>query len=287
MAKVYIRFPKTGLGNMMLVWARGKVFAKVNNLPLATSTWWAFRLGPWIRNEKKKRLYWRYFKETPWISRQLINFYRVFATVIYEPALVRIEKLDVNEPKLFLFNAVSTTDDLFESLREHRGFIKEELYGLLNPSLKKQLFLFDEPVISVHIRRGDFKKGNPITSLRFFIECINNIRIACGGNWPVTVFTDAEEVEIREILLLPEVKLAENKPDILDILLMSRSKVVVLSLSSTFSYWGAFLSEAVIVMSKTDWQKNIRDLDGAKEVRVDINDKADMETLAKMIRHNC
>ena len=54
MQKVYIKFPKTGLGNMLLVWARGVAFAKLNNLSYGTSSWWGLRWGALIRREQKK-----------------------------------------------------------------------------------------------------------------------------------------------------------------------------------------------------------------------------------------
>jgi hypothetical protein len=113
-------------------------------------------------------------------------------------------------------------------------------------------------VISVHIRRGDFKFGNPITSLSFFIDAINSIRNVYGDELPVTIFTDAENTEIEDVLKLPAVCLSEEKPDILDILIMSMSRFIILSQSSTFSYWGAFLSDAVILKPHTDWQQYIR-----------------------------
>ena len=125
----------------------------------------------------------------------------------------------------------------------------------------QKLEWYIKPVIAIHIRRGDFKIANPLTPLSFFLDCITSIRSVTGENWPVTIFTDAHPGEIDEILRLPDTFLAEEKPDILDILLMSQSKVIVLSQSSTFSYWGAFLSDAVVLKPFDDWQKQIRNND--------------------------
>lgn len=63
-AKVYVKFPKTGLGNMLLVWANAFVFAKMNKMELVLSSWWGFHWGAILRKERKKRLYYNYFKET-------------------------------------------------------------------------------------------------------------------------------------------------------------------------------------------------------------------------------
>lgn len=252
---VYVQFPKTGLGNLLLVWARAKVFAHINDLPIVTSPWWGFRLGAWVRGERKKRLYWGYFKEDSWVKRLRVQFRKNQPGVVHEPPVAKLEETARNH--FFLFDQVITDNDLFGGIREYRDFIREELYQLLAPRLLKQLNQYEIPVIGIHIRRGDFKLGNPLTPLSFFIEGIHTIRSALNEDLPVTVFTDAAAAEVKDVLSLPNVRLAEDKPDILDILLMSKSKFIILSQSSTFSYWGAFLSDAFVIRPSGDWQKKI------------------------------
>lgn len=253
---VYVKFPKTGLGNLLLIWARAKVFAHINGLQLVTSPWWGFRLGAWLRREKKKRLYWGYFKEDSWLNRINVRLRKYRLEVVHEP---QVQVLDnTAKDKFFLFDQVITDNDLFGAIREHRDFIKEELLNLLNPALKEQLKNYEIPFIALHIRRGDFKFGNPITPLSFFADGINAARAAASKELPVTIFTDADRREVADLLSMPGVKLTENKPDILDILLLSKSKIIILSQSSTFSYWGAFLSDAIILKPHNDWQGNLR-----------------------------
>lgn len=258
MPKVYARFPKTGLGNLMLIWARGLVFARINNFSFVSSLWYGFRLGPFLRNETKKRFYWRYFNETPYWKLMFTRFYSLFAKKIYNPPIDVVKSTGPFAADLYVYNQPAINNDLFEYIRDHHNLIKEELNKLIRPSLRKQLMQYPVPVISVHIRRGDFKLGSPITPLSYFINAIQLIRKTIGVVWPVTIFTDARKQEIIEIFDLPEIYLAEKKPDILDILLMSKSKVMVLSKSSTFSYWGAFLSNSVIIRSPGDWQIKIK-----------------------------
>jgi hypothetical protein len=150
----------------------------------------------------------------------------------------------------------------------------------LKPQLKSKLNHYPVPVVSVHIRRGDFKIANQITPLSFFVNAIRQIRAVVNEEWSVTVFTDAEPHEIAEVMNEPGVNVATTKPDILDILLMSKSKVIVLSQSSTFSYWSAFLSEAVILMKQDDWQKTITG-DTSREFR--INDKERFEQIPSLM----
>jgi hypothetical protein len=282
MGRVYVQFPKTGLGNLLLIWARALVFAHLNNLQLVCSPWWGLRLGAWKRNERKKRLYWGYFRESRLLARLQVRLLKQVVEVVKEPA---VQKLQLQKPKptLYIFRQVVVENDLFGPLRTHRHFVKEKLFGLLHPAMHEQLARFQTPVIAVHIRRGDFKLGNPITPQSFFIDCIRAVRAAAGACWPVTIFSDAREDEIAEVMALPSVALAEKKPDILDILIMSKSKVTVLSQSSTFSYWAAFLSDAVILKPPQDWQREIRNAADGMELSFSADDVTSIRKLSEAL----
>ena len=262
MAKVYVKFPKTGLGNMLLVWANALVFAKINALEIGTSSWWGFHWGSILRGEKKKRIYHNYFKETPLRKKTIFTLNCLTWNIERNPQTLPIENLNNKNKTLFLFDKIITHENLFLGLYPYRDYILEKLYQNLNPSKMKQLAQFEISDIAVHIRRGDFKLGNPITPLSFFIKAIELIRQVKGADISVTVFSDAALIELEEILSLPNVKLTEEKADILDILLMSKSKILILSQSSTFSYWAAFLSDAFVIMSHYDWQKQIKPSEG-------------------------
>lgn len=286
MAIVYVQFPKTGLGNLLLIWARARVFSKIHDLPLVTSSWWGIRWGAWLRREQKKRVYWGYFNETSYCERLKAAIYLKTSKVIAEPPLTKTPSFKTQKKILFLFRDVVTSSDLFDGLREQRDFLKEEILQLLKPELKNKLDHYPAPVISVHIRRGDFKIANPITPLSFFIDAVRQIRKSVGAEWPVTVFTDAESYEITDMLNEPGVVLAAPKPDILDILLMSKSKAIVLSQSSTFSYWSAFLSEAIIIMNDNDWQKRLMNKGYQKEFRINTHSKDAYQELIGFLERN-
>jgi hypothetical protein len=221
-------------------------------MELVTSSWWAFRWGALLRNENKKRLYFGYFKESSVWQRFKVFFAKIFWTVCYEPEVELVN--GGNKKQLFIFKKVIVDEDLFKHIRTHRTFIQHELHCLLNPSLLARLEQYPAPEIGIHIRRGDFKYGNPITPLSFFIDAIKMVWETTKSRLKVTVFTDAKRDEIEEIFSLPGVSMSDIKPDILDILLMSRSKVLILSRSSTFSYWAAFLSNAIVIRPINDWQ---------------------------------
>jgi hypothetical protein len=181
-----------------------------------------------------------------------------FATVEKNPVIKKISADKQKGNRLFIFDTISNGDDIFASIREHRDNVKAAIYQMLQPAMLQKLGTYATPEIAVHIRRGDFKIGNQITSLSFFTDCIKSIRALAGNDMPVTIFTDAQQHELEELLRLPNISIAENKPDMLDILLMSKSKIMVLSKSSTFSYWAAYLSDAIVLRPHDDWQRQIR-----------------------------
>lgn len=260
-----MKFPKTGLGNMLLLWARAIVFARLNQFEFFTSPWWGFRWGALVRREQKKRLYWHYFRETP-LSKRILVFLNIkFKRIVVEPKLEVLSENELNNKSLYLFNRVMTDYDLFGPLMAYNKIISDELYRALHPSKKKLLSTYETPVIGIHVRRGDFKMGSTLTPNLFFIEGIKTIRQICGQEFPVTVFTDASKGELADILSLPGIKIAEEKADILDILLLAKSKILFLSAGSSFGYWGAFLSDAFVIRPENDWLQSIKRNGSAKE----------------------
>jgi hypothetical protein len=223
---------------------------------LTTSRWWGIRWGAWLRKESRKRVYWGYFRESPLHRRMAVLALRALSAVESEPPVQQTHL--PAKPTIYHFCQIAPCNDLFGDIRPHRSFIKKELLAMLKPSVYRQYQQLPPPEISVHMRKGDFKNGNPITANSYFISCIHFIREQAGKPLHVTVFTDGFAKEIKDVLALENVSLAEKKADILDILQMSKSRVIVLSQSSTFSYWAAFLSDAIVIKPQGDWQNNIR-----------------------------
>lgn len=283
--KVYVELPKTGLGNKLLVWAKGMVFSKINKLPLVTSTWWGLHWGALLRRENKSRLYLGYFKETSIAKRMVIKWELLLRRIVRDPEVTLVQT-ETQQSTIFLFHKVITNEDLFFELRQHGELISGELYGMLTPRMHTQLAGYATPVVGVHIRRGDFKLGNQTTPLDYFMNAIKLIRQTRNEEMPVTIFTDADPSEISEILALPGITIAASKPDILDILLLSKSKIMILSKSSTFGYWAAFLSDALVVRPHYDWQEKLRDNNPSlnyQEIKWDFTNNKSVEDFKEAI----
>lgn len=263
--KVIAQLPSAGLGNILLVWAKAFIFAKTNNLPLYVIGWRRIHLGPLIRGEKRKRYYGLYFKKTHSIF---------FGFQLRLELLLNLKNCVVEPPvnaapengTTYIFNAVPHWVDYFKGIRDYRELVKNELFGMLRPPLKICLEKSPTPQIGMHIRLGDFRKlnegedfsklGSVRTPEAYFDSVIHKLRQQEPGE--VTIFSDGKLEELSHFLSLEGVRLANENPDIVDILLLSRSKVIVTSAGSTFSYWAAFLSDSPVIYHPAHLPPKIR-----------------------------
>lgn len=254
---VFARLPYTGLGNMLLVWAHALVFSRLNELPLMTSGWGHIHIGPIIRRERHRRFYGRYFDPVDaiplWKKWLALSCY----AKIHEPEITELSALP-GKHSLYVFSHIPHWRDYFGSIREHRDLVHSTLLRMLKPHYRERLMQLERPWIGVHIRRGDFralqsgenfsKVGLVRTPLEYFRELIMGIRQIHGTDLPVTVFSDGYDEELQEILSLPGVGRATREADIVDLLLLARSRLLIASAGSTFSYWAGFLTDAPVLL---------------------------------------
>ena len=93
---------------------------------------------------------------------------------------------------------------------------------------------------AVHVRRGDYLERSVLVPLTYYEEALQSIRQEYGEG-PVLVFSDDLDW-CRANLGAPNAVYVEGNPDWLDLTLMSRCQHHVCA-NSTFSWWGAFLSD--------------------------------------------
>ncbi len=250
----HARLPRTGLGNMLLVWARAAAFAKLNHLPLITTGFASLRIGPWLRGERQKRIYVADFLPPSPVGLAHATALSLAGRIVREPLVARLPETE--DPKGTVYRYESLPD-FFLSFAEHRDFLRRRLLAMLTPARRRALDDSPPPVIGVHVRRGDFGPLAPDhdlsrslgpTPLSHFIRLIEGIREITRAPLPVTVFSDGSDAELAPLLALPSTTRAPERPAIVDILLLARSRVVLPSAWSTFSLWSAFLSDAPVLL---------------------------------------
>jgi len=265
--------PKAGLGNQLFSLMKAVTFANIHQLPLKVIGFHQVKIGPYLRGEKIKRQYSNYFKIEENILYELWNKiqfkYLNHLPVEIEPELGK--PIDKFVPKNYLYKNIPHWSDYFSNLKEQRQEVFPLLWNILSEKVKQDLERLNPPVIGVHIRMGDFRKlathedfskvGAVRTPEDYFIDIIQTIRKINGTNLPVSIFTDGYAHELKNILSLPEVTMIEGNSDIVDLLLLSKSKIIVTSAGSTFSYWAGFLSDAPLILHPDHIHKTIRGKD--------------------------
>lgn len=257
MSIVVCRLPKAGLGNQLFPLLHAAVFARLNQLPLMVTGYHQLKIGPYLRREKNKRQYANYFKFQKsvlgeWFDKRKIKNLEKKWETVFEPAVDKISE-GLKQNKIFVFDKMTTYHDYFKHLKGHRELAIELLNELINPVLKKKLNDPDKEYISMHMRMGDFRKlqagesynsGHVRTPASFFIENLQAIRQLQGKNLEAIIFTDGRPEELKEILQMPNVTLAAPNPDIIDLFLLSKGKIIIGTHGSTYSAWACFLSES-------------------------------------------
>lgn len=255
---VAAQLPRTGLGNMLLVWARAVLFAHINSLPVVAPIWGKIAIGPYLRGERDKRYYGNLFFNKDYVSK--FNYFLASLKkkqLHYNPVISKMElsNLEVKEIDchLFIFNQLPHWSDFFIDLKEYQAIVKDKLLASIRPSVLEVISHRPTPQIGMHIRMGDFrvlkpeddftKLGGVRTPFNWFIRVIDAIRGIAGYDVPVTIFSDGYDYELSELLKLPQVSRASPASALSDMLTLSRSKLLVASSGSTFSYWASYLGQ--------------------------------------------
>jgi hypothetical protein len=249
---------------------RAYVFAHLNSLPVIVMNYKQIRLGVYLRGEKSKRNYSGYFNFKKSFFKSLLVRLKIYLKnppTVLEPKLIKMPT-GVSLLPNYQFSEIPHWSNFFDELNVNRELVKNLFTNLLNKQIINSLKKKMPPVIGVHIRMGDFRKlshgedfsksGSVRTPEQYFIDIIQSIRAINGKSLPVSVFTDGYAHEFNELLKINNVALVEGNKDIVDLILLSRSKIIITSAGSTFSYWAGFLSDSPIIMHPDHIHHSIR-----------------------------
>lgn len=242
---------------MLFVWARALTYAHLSESGLITSSWTKLRLGPLLRGEKSRRRYGDYFREPDGPNRLVRWWVLLTYPRINEPAF-QLAKPGTQSRALYVFNTIPHWRDYFDGIRDHRELVRARLCQAVAGRYFERAYSIEPPVVGVHVRCGDFGQLQPgedfsrvgmvRTPLAYFQNVIRTICTIHGSELPVTIFSDGYDEELASLLAMPNVERAASNADIVDLLLLSRSRVIVASAGSTFGYWAGFLADAPLIL---------------------------------------
>lgn len=228
---VYPDLGKTGMGNMLLIWAEAYLYSRKNGAKMVAPAWCrCSRIGPWLRRERYKRFYRGEFTNRDYIS-----------------GLKRWCILNLPGIRVRIFDKMNC---FFDPIIGEHDILFDELIRIANPKILNAVksVISDGPYIGVHIRRGDFSGTHMMTTDDWYIKAINkalSTPYAVGHKF-IRIFSDEypERLQfLKEAFPLENIVLMPKAPAIQDILLLANSSIAVCSSRSTFSMWGAYLRQ--------------------------------------------
>jgi hypothetical protein len=254
----FMRVSGYGLGNCFYSYFHAVVLAEKYRAAIIAPPWFSLKMGPLLRGERSKRLYWRMFRpfagEIHGIKklRTLLRSYRkrVIVTVgeSMEPVVVR-----------GALNFVVSGKFTFCGLHAHRALIRDRLMGTVNDAAPANHIWGGGSYIAVHIRLGDFAEaaehsvvnttqGNLRIPMIWYMNLTRALRKRYRDK-PIYIFSDGDEKTLRPILD-QGATLYRSGSDMTDLLALAGASILVGS-NSTYSRWAAFLGNMPSIWLKT------------------------------------
>lgn len=226
----WFRISGAGLANCMFVAARAYILSEKYKCKFIAPTWSKFSIGPILRKEKDKRIYFRLFRNmgiTGVLKLWLIIKSLFNSTEIYSVRGLGNYFVDLNEN----YHAVRIYYD--------RIIRKDVIKSVDSNELKN--------IIAVHIRLGDY-----VPSLRVDINWYKLLIEDILQKHPKQkfyVFSDGTDEELQSVLSLNNVRRKFYGNALADMYAISKCKLLIAS-DSTFSAWGSYLGYVPIIFNK-------------------------------------
>lgn len=220
-----------GLANCLFFVAQAFVASLNNGGKVISPTWAKFSIGPYLRREKDKRGY--------------INLFSSFGVTGFKKILILLGY------HLGLKSSVQTYDglnDYFVSLRPYQEDIKALFDKTVNPEAISTLAGTDfSNTVAVHVRLGDYPQDRrvPILWYKAMMERIQQY----NPEVKFALFSDGTDEELKPLTDMSATEKMFFGNAIADIYAISRCKIVLAS-DSTFSAWGSFLGDSILIFNK-------------------------------------
>ena len=238
--------PRAGLGNRLFPWARCRVFSFTNKAPMLSPHWSQLKIGPTLRGETDRRLYFNLFKpgadEVKGIRRLRLQ---MFSQRDGEDARAA-------ENGMTVIKVFAGEQDRFRTLNGWDQFLHNELRSITKERWLRAADSIQEAPIGIHVRMGDFSTPSSDAELelpqrrvplKWFADSLRVIREAVGYPVPAMVVSDGNESELRDLLKQENVSLVRTGSAISDLLLLAKSRTLIASAGSSFGAWAAFLGQ--------------------------------------------
>jgi hypothetical protein len=253
----FMRIAGHGLGNCFFTYFHAVNLAEKYGATVVAPPWFSLKLGPLLRGESSKRLYFRMFR--PFAGE--IHGVRKLITLLRSYSRRAVLKVGEDEPVVVrgALNWVVSSKFTFSGLHSRRTAIRTRILGTVKHPVPSNHRWGDGDYIAVHIRLGDFAEasgqvlansGKP--NLRIPLSWYLNVICALRKRhpqMPIYLFSDGDVTTLRP-LIEQGAQLYRTGSDMTDLLAMSGASILVGS-NSTYSHWAAFLGDMPSIWLQT------------------------------------
>ena len=247
-----------GLGNCFYTYFHAVTLAQKYGATIVAPPWFSLKVGPLLRGDRSKRLYWRMFRPFDGDicgTRKLLTLLRLYRKRVI------LKVGETTEPAIVkgALNFVVSSRFTFRGLHSHRSVIRQRLLGSINDPVPENHSWGAGDYIAMHIRLGDFAPAADTTlinsaqpNLRIPMSWYTNVLRALRDRYrdrPIYVFSDGDASQLEPILE-QGAKLYRTGSDMTDLLAMSGASILVGS-NSTYSQWAAFLGNMPSIWLQT------------------------------------
>ena len=250
----------TGLGNRLFQWARCRSWCYETGARMIAPAWRRLAIGPLLRRSVPVDQFCGrialvgQFVDLPEDLHPCWQWWLRMGCNVSHELLDGQWTLDPAEPLLRLFNG---RDDSFSRLNPHQPRLKTDWIRSVAPLHRQRVDRMAVEPIGINIRLGrDFAPPSPTdgsgyswigwlqqTPLSWFVETLSLIREHAGWCVPAVVVSDGSASQLAALLHLPNVTWLAPSNAVVDLLTLSRTRLLLGSGSSTFSAWAAFLGQ--------------------------------------------
>jgi hypothetical protein len=248
-----------GFGNRLFPWARCRLFAHLNQATMISPAWVRPAIGQVFRGGVDYRSYLRQlvllglFRDRPGDLSLLGGLFKTRGLPdTNEPEFLQepTGAESLHGDSLIVFKGLGR---FFDPLQGCSAFLRNELVEITRPRYLDVTARFPSVPIGMCIRCGNDFDPSPIdrqvlrsgekTPVSWFAQSLEQIRHAAGYPAAAFIVSDGTPEQLQALLKLENVNLVRPGSAVSDLLVMSKSRVLLASGSSSFAAWGAFFGQ--------------------------------------------
>lgn len=248
----YPRLNRSGLGNLLIIWARAEIYAEQEGLQVLQPQWTQPKIGPLLRGERDLRYYVGLFKRDTFVGGWRKRWILARSERLREVDLDNRELADLPKHAVVEFAGLG---DMFNPLIAKHQFLAKRLQEIAASRVLQEVAAEGNDYdIACHVRRGDIAIMNPgeeVTPWKtnkalpdsWFNNALDSITLRLKRRPRIRIFSDGTDDELQLLLDRPGCTRAAPKSALADILCLANAPTVLTTGSSSFSTWGVLLGQ--------------------------------------------